>query len=179
MRGTNVGVCAVTATSLQPGGPAESLPVTDEEVRTLVEAARAARDKAYAPYSEFRVGAALLAEDGSVVTGANVENASYGLSMCAERAAVAGAVAAGHRDFRAIAVAAGGTRPTTPCGACRQVLREFPAGTGLVVIAVGETGDEQLQATVGRLLPHGFGPESLREETWQNPGDEPADEPAE
>jgi cytidine deaminase len=168
MPGTNVGVSAVTATSLQSNG-SESLPLTDEEVRSLVEAARAARSKAYAPYSEFRVGAALLAEDGSVVTGVNVENASYGLSMCAERVAVGGAVAAGHKDFRAIAVASGGTRPTTPCGACRQVLREFPAGTGLLVIAVGESGDEQLQANVGRLLPHGFGPESLDAETWQNP----------
>lgn len=164
-----MGVSAVTATSLQPGGSTESLPVTDEEVRTLVEAARAARRNAYAPYSRFSVGAALLAEDGSMATGANVENASYGLSMCAERVAVASAVASGHQDFRAIAVAASGTRPTTPCGACRQVLREFPAATGLVVIAVGESGTEQLQATVGRLLPHGFGPESLGDETWQNP----------
>jgi cytidine deaminase len=151
----------MTTTSLQSQGSAEAPPVTDDEVRSLIEAARAARANAYAPYSKFQVGAALLVADGTVVTGVNVENASYGLGLCAERVAVAAAVAAGHREFRAIAVAAAGNRPTTPCGACRQFLREFPAGTGMLVIAVGETGEEALRITVGRLLPHGFGPESL------------------
>lgn len=162
----------MTTTSLQSQESAAAPAVTDEEVRTLVEAARSVRTHAYAPYSKFRVGAALLAEDGTVVSGANVENASYGLGLCAERVAVAAAVAAGHRDFRAIAVAASGSRPTTPCGACRQVLREFPAGTGLLVVAVGESGEEMLQITVGRLLPHGFGPESLDaagDEAWHEP----------
>jgi cytidine deaminase len=127
----------------------------------LLDAARAARAGAYAPYSGFAVGAALLAEDGTVVTGANVENASYGLSMCAERVAVFAAVAAGHRRFRAIAVAGPGAAPVTPCGACRQVLREFPPGTGLTVLAAGEAGGDVLELSLGELLPHGFGPEQL------------------
>jgi cytidine deaminase len=127
----------------------------------LLAAARAARAGAYAPYSGFAVGAALLTEDGTVVTGANVENASYGLSMCAERVAVFAAVAAGHRSFRAIAVAGPGAAPVTPCGACRQVLREFPLGTGLTVLAAGEAGDDVLELPLGELLPHGFGPEQL------------------
>jgi cytidine deaminase len=116
---------------------------------------------AYAPYSGFAVGAALLAADGTVVTGVNVENASYGVGICAERAAVLAAVGAGHRRFRAIAVAGPGTEPVTPCGACRQFLREFPDGPGLLVVSAGEAGDRVLALTLDELLPHGFGPESL------------------
>src|SRR5919106_1347976 len=93
-----------------------------EQLDALVGAAREARERAYAPYSRFNVGAALLAEDDRVVTGANVENASYGLSMCAERTAVHTAASQGLRSFRAIAVVSGNDRPTWPCGACRQVL---------------------------------------------------------
>jgi cytidine deaminase len=135
--------------------------VTGPPVSELVAAARAARDRAYAPYSGFRVGAALLTEQGDVVTGANVENASYGLGICAERAAVVAAIAAGYRRFEAIAVAGTGAEPVTPCGACRQVLREFPRGVDLAVLCVAEAGEQQLTTTLGALLPDSFGPESL------------------
>jgi cytidine deaminase len=134
-------------------------PVIDAEV--LVAAARSARDRAYAPYSGFAVGAALLTADGSLVTAANVENASYSLGICAERSAVVAAVADGHLEFVAIAVAGPGSEPVTPCGACRQVLRELPPGPGLVVLAAGDSGDKILRTTVGELLPHSFGPENL------------------
>ena len=127
----------------------------------LVAAARAARERAYAPYSGFRVGAALLTDGGDIIAGANLENASYGLSICAERAAVAAAVAAGHRRFEAIAVASPGPDPATPCGACRQVLREFPRGVDLEVLCAGEAGERLLATTLGALLPDSFGPEDL------------------
>jgi cytidine deaminase len=127
----------------------------------LVAAARAARERAYAPYSGFRVGAALLTDQGDVVTAANVENASYGLAICAERSAVVAAVAAGSRRFEAIAVAGNGPDPVTPCGACRQVLREFPKGVDLEVLCAGEAGEALLTTTIGSLLPDSFGPEQL------------------
>jgi cytidine deaminase len=127
----------------------------------LVAAARAARERAYAPYSGFRVGAALLTEQGDLIAAANVENASYGLAICAERSAVVAAVAAGCRSFLAIAVAGNGPDPVTPCGACRQVLREFPKGPDLEVLCAGETGDQLLTTTLGALLPESFGPEAL------------------
>ncbi len=100
---------------------------------TLVAAAWQARDMAYAPYSNFRVGAALLAEDGRVFSGCNVENISYGLTNCAERVAIGAAVAAGVRKFVAVAVVADTSVPISPCGACRQVLAEF--GVPLVMLA--------------------------------------------
>ena len=127
----------------------------------LVAAARAARERAYAPYSGFRVGAALRTDQGEVVAGANVENASYGLAICAERAAVAAAIALGHCRFEAIAVAGPGPDPVTPCGACRQVLREFPRGVDLEVLCAGEVGERLLVTTLGALLPDSFGPDSL------------------
>ncbi len=127
----------------------------------LVAAARAARERAYAPYSGFRVGAALLTAQGDVIAAANVENASYGLAICAERSAVVAAVAAGSRSFLSIAVAGNGPDPVTPCGACRQVLREFPEGVDLEVLCAGETGDQLVTTTLGALLPDSFGPERL------------------
>ncbi len=123
--------------------------VSDED---LFAAAHAAREHAYAPYSSFAVGAALLCEDGSVVSGCNVENASYGLSLCAERAAVAAAVAAGKRRFTTLAVVGPADGASPPCGACRQVLAEF-SPTLRVLYSEGEGWEV---TTLAELLPAAF-----------------------
>jgi cytidine deaminase len=123
----------------------------------LIEAARAAQANAYAPYSSFRVGAALEATDGTVYTGCNVESASYGLSICAERAAVAFAVAQGARKFRRVVVVSDSEPPASPCGACRQVLAEF--GTDIEVRAVGPSSERTW--SLGELLPDAFSRDRL------------------
>ena len=112
--------------------------------------------RSYSPYSRFRVGAALLGRDGTVYLGTNVENASFGLSICAERAAVCGAVSDGARAFDAIAICADGSEPAPPCGACRQVLLEF--GPDLVVLMAGNRGaaGPVLMSTAGELVPLAF-----------------------
>jgi len=127
-----------------------------EEFSQLVEAACEARLRSYSPYSKFRVGAALLGASGSTYLGTNVENASIGLSICAERSAVFRAVADGERAFTAIAICADGAVPTPPCGACRQVLLEF--GRGLTVLVAGDQGvqGEVLQFPLEELIPHSF-----------------------
>ena len=127
----------------------------------LVAAAREAQELAYAPYSNFRVGAALLAEDGRVFTGANIENAAYGSTLCAERVAMPAAVVAGARSFTALAVVGDGDGPCTPCGACRQFLFEF--APDLTVLAAGGDGAVQRYHLGRDLLPDGFGPRRLRE----------------
>ncbi|MGH7673704.1 MAG: cytidine deaminase [Gemmatimonadales bacterium] len=123
----------------------------------LVRRARDAMATAHAPYSEFHVGAALEAVDGRVFTGCNVENASYGLTICAERVAVGAAVAAGARRFRRLVVASETDPPAAPCGACRQVVAEF--GLDVDVIAVGPASERRW--TLRALLPDAFLPESL------------------
>ena len=129
--------------------------ITLAQKRRLERAARAAARASYSPYSKFRVGSAILTASGRVYSGCNVENASYGLTMCAERAAVAAAVASGRRAFRAVAVVAKGPRAPYPCGACRQVLAEFCGpDTPVLVARTGRRGVERLR--VGELLPRAF-----------------------
>jgi cytidine deaminase len=125
---------------------------------SLISAARSAQAKAYAPYSNFRVGAALEATDGTVFTGCNVENASYGLTICAERAAICAAVSAGAKRFRRAVVVSDIDPPAAPCGACRQVLAEF--GLDLSIDGVGSR--RTVNWRLADLLPAAFGPEQLR-----------------
>lgn len=125
---------------------------------SLISAARSAQARAYAPYSKFRVGAALEAVDGTVFTGCNVENASYGLTICAERAAICAAVSAGAKRFRRAVVVSDVDPPAAPCGACRQVLAEF--GLDLSIDGVGSK--RTVNWRLSDLLPAAFGPEQLR-----------------
>lgn len=117
---------------------------------SLVTAAHEVREKAYAPYSRFQVGAALRTKGGKVFCGCNVENLSFGLTVCAERAAVFAAVAAGETQFEAIAVVADSVQPVTPCGACRQVLAEFSSD---LKICSANLQDQRYESTIGELLP--------------------------
>lgn len=133
-----------------------------QDERELAQAARGAADKAYAPYSRFPVGAALRFADGAVVTGCNVENASFGLALCAETVAVGKAMAEGRRGgLVMIALAGPGSEPIAPCGRCRQVLHELAAlgATDPVVLGLGE--DKVVRARLSELLPGAFGPASL------------------
>lgn len=135
------------------------MPVSDTD---LIAAARAAADQSYSPYSKFAVGAALLFEDGSVITGTNIENASYGLALCAETVAIAKAMDAGVRGGLAkVAVTGPGADAITPCGRCRQVLNELAqlGGTDPEVLCVGPR--EVKSVHLSELLPHAFGPASL------------------
>ncbi len=149
-----------------------SFDVGENLIKELIEAAMECRKNAYAPYSHFKVGAALLSAKGLMYTGCNVENASYGATICAERNAVSSAVAAGQREFVAIAIVGGpdvsdadpaavsdtsdGESWAYPCGMCRQVLSEFGSGDMKVIVAISP--DEYKVFTLGELIPHGFGP---------------------
>jgi cytidine deaminase len=119
----------------------------------LIAAARQARERAHAPFSNFKVGAALETSDGQVITGCNIENATYGLTMCAERVAMFRAVSDGYRAFRRIAIVADTEAPTPPCGSCRQILWEF--GGDLEVILANRTR-ETARHRLSALLPHPF-----------------------
>jgi cytidine deaminase len=119
----------------------------------LVAAAKAAREHAFAPYSKFKVGAALVADDGSIVTGCNVESASYGLTICAERVAIVKGISEGKKRFTCVAVVADTDTPTPPCGACRQLLWEFAPDADVVM---ENLHGKRVSFHMRELLPHGF-----------------------
>jgi cytidine deaminase len=125
----------------------------------MLRAARTVREHAHAPYSRFRVGAALLDEQGHIHAGCNIENAAYPQGLCAEAAALAHLVAAGGKRVRAVVVVGEGAQPCTPCGGCRQKLREFASDDVPVIVA--DAGTVRARYTLGELLPHSFGPEHL------------------
>lgn len=131
--------------------------LTNEEKEKLIQIALQVRYQAYAPYSKYQVGAALLAASGRIYDGANVENAAYPVSICAERVAVFKAISEGEREFTAIAVVT--VNGGTPCGSCRQVLAEF--GLSILVIIGDSEGNIIREATVGELLPGAFQPHDL------------------
>jgi len=146
------------------GGP--EMMLSKEQEADLIRKARAAAEHAYAPYSDYQVGSALLFDDGAVITGSNVENASYGLALCAETVAVSRAFGEGRRGgLVALAVTGpldkGDGAPITPCGRCRQVLNEIAqlGGTDPLVLCVGK--DEVRRVRLSELLPHAFGPAHL------------------
>jgi cytidine deaminase len=144
-------------------GPTESESpgqVDDAKLDEMLQAARAILPRAYVPYSGFHVGAALLNEDGTIRAAVNVENASYPLSVCAERNAAAVMTASGHTKILAVAVATNAESPTPPCGGCRQVLWEF-GDADTPVVAEGANG-VRARWRLGNLLPHAFGPDDLR-----------------
>jgi cytidine deaminase len=131
------------------------------EFPELLAAARTAQDRARAPYSNFRVGAAVLGRSGAAYPGCNVESASYGATICAERGAMAGAVAAGEATIRACVVVTPTLDPSSPCGICRQLMAEF--GPDVLVFMASSLGDAVYVARLGDLLPLSFGPRNLAE----------------
>lgn len=134
----------------------------DKELKEkLLERAKQARERAYTPYSNFPVGAALLTSDGKIYVGCNIENASYGLSNCAERTAIFKAVSEGEEDIEAIAVVADTPRPVPPCGSCRQVIAEF---NPKMQVILGNLKGDTLEDTIDNLLPGAFTNEDLRKE---------------
>ena len=148
----------ISKSANQQIGTAEDPPsgLSEGEIAELIAAAAAVRERAYAPYSQFLVGAALRAADGTIFAGCNVENASYGLTICAERNTIAQAIAAGARDVTAVAVVS--ENGVTPCGACRQVLVEF--GPEMTVIVADTRGRRRIY-TLAELLLDAFGPKHL------------------
>ncbi len=144
----------------KPSGPVVvSLNAPADIYKTLIDSATRARNKAYAPYSKFLVGSAVLAESGVIYTGCNVENASYGLTNCAERTAIFKAVSAGEKRIKAVAVVTDVPEFSAPCGACRQVIYEF--GTDVDVVMANLSGKYKVEK-ISSLLPHAFGPENLK-----------------
>jgi cytidine deaminase len=132
----------------------------DALVEKLLSVAREFAGNAYVPYSSFPVGAAVLTEDDSIIGGVNIENASYGLTVCGERVAIFMAAATGHRTLRAVAVSAPKAAGTTPCGACRQVMNEFKPLEGDLIVVLDSNGGA-VQLPLRALLPEAFGPREL------------------
>ena len=128
-------------------------------IENLISQAMKVRERAYVPYSKFKVGAALLSKTGKIYSGCNVESASYSPTICAERTAISKAISEGEKEFEAIAVV-GSSDYTFPCGVCRQVIREF--GTHIKIIVANDV-DDYKEFTLEELLPHSFGPDDLSE----------------
>lgn len=126
--------------------------------KEMIESAKQAQMMAYAPYSNFKVGAAILLEDGSIEKGCNVENASYGLAICAERVAMTSVIAKGKRDIKAICVISTPDQPAAPCGACRQFLAEFKANLPVLMVS---NGGSKREMSLSELLPEQFDKKSL------------------
>ncbi|KAM9891717.1 hypothetical protein OXX79_010526 [Metschnikowia pulcherrima] len=133
--------------------------LSTDDVASLISAARAARDLSYSPYSKFRVGCAILTTSNDIIKGANVENASYGAAICAERTAITRAVMDGHKSFRAIVISSDQQDPISPCGICRQVIREF--GVDTPVFMTSADGKVVVEKSLAELLPMSFGPDNL------------------
>ncbi|WP_165145965.1 cytidine deaminase [Marinitoga sp. 38H-ov] len=131
--------------------------MNDEKFELLYKKAKDAMNKSYSPYSKFKVGAALLTKSGKIYTGTNIENASYGLSMCAERTAIFKAVSDGEKDFETLVVIGDTDKPISPCGACRQVIAEF----GVDEVILTNLKKDFKEMSVEDLLPYGFSGEEL------------------
>ena len=129
----------------------------EDDMEELIRAAMVARNNAYAPYSNFKVGAAVLAKNGKIYTGCNIENASYGLCNCAERTAIYKAISEGEIELIAMAITADTNEPVAPCGACRQVMAEF----GITKVMMCNLHGKQYMATLEELLPYSFGKKHL------------------
>lgn len=133
------------------------------EISKIIEAAKKARENAYIPYSNFSVGAALLTEEGDIITGCNIENASFGLTNCAERTAIFKAISEGMTKFQALAVVADSPQPISPCGACRQVIAEF-CHPDMPIYLTNIKGDLK-KTTIKELLPDAFNSEDMYDDT--------------
>ncbi|CCG24004.1 Cdd1 protein [Candida orthopsilosis Co 90-125] len=136
----------------------DHLEVSDKDFDKLRDLVTEAKSLSYCPYSKFRVASCVLTESGDFITGVNVENASYGAGICAERAAISRAVSQGHRKFRAIAIAADTPKPIVPCGICRQFMREFNED---IVLFLFSKESDHIKVYLKDLLPLSFGPEDL------------------
>jgi len=157
-------ICQILKMSYDLGMETVEFNSLDNQKKKLIKAAEKTMKAAYAPYSNFSVGAAILTKKGKIITGSNVENASYGLTICAERTAIFKAISLGERSFKAIAIISSGNKIFGPCGACRQVFYEFfqVSGIDFLVIMTNLKKEKVILAKISELLPLGFGPESLQ-----------------
>ncbi|WP_156298923.1 cytidine deaminase [Streptobacillus canis] len=133
---------------------------SEKEIREYISRANVLLDRAYAPYSKYRVAAVMIDTDGNLHEGVNVENASYGLTVCAERNTIAAAVTKGMKNIDLIVITGDTEKPISPCGMCRQVIREFSKRDTLIVLATSKS-DEYMLWTMDEMIPYSFGPEDL------------------